>query len=182
MTPADAVKDRARADAASAPQPIWRRPLDLVLVAFFSISVIYGFLFSLPEALGVAVAPDSPWPPLRSLYGWAITQEPQHIDPPPVLVASLLFDGFVQSPFLVVLVYALVRAREWIRAPALVYGGAAVLNMGFYFFQTLRGPAPPPHPEVYLPFNLPWLIAPMVLVWRMWDAGPARFDRARETR
>ena len=69
--------------------PIHRRPLDLVLVAFFSISVLYGFLFSLPEGIGVPVAPDSPWPPLRSLHEWAIAEEPARercslLDPPPL--------------------------------------------------------------------------------------------------
>ena len=41
---------------------ILRRPLDLGLALFFSLSVVYGFLFSLPEGLGVPVAADSPWP------------------------------------------------------------------------------------------------------------------------
>jgi hypothetical protein len=182
------AKNRARDLRTAAPGDaeagllIRERPLDLVLAAFFSVSIVYGFLFSLPEALGVPVAPDSPWPPLRSLHGWAIAEEPAHLDPPPVLVASLLFDGFVQSPFLVVLVYALVRAREWIRAPALVYAGAATLNMCFYFFQTFRGPAPPPHPAVYLPFNLPWLVAPIVLGWRMWDTPWPVFHERRRNR
>jgi hypothetical protein len=147
--------------------PLRRRPLDVVLAGFFVVSIVYGFAFSLPEGLGVPVAPDSPWPPLRALHGWAVEQEPAHLEPPPSLVASLLFDGFVQSPFLLVLVHALLRGREWIRVPALVYAGAATMNMYVYFFQTVYGPHPPPHPAVYWPLNLPWLVAPMVLAWRM---------------
>ena len=34
---------------------------------FFSVSVAYGFLFSLPEGLGVTDSADSPWPPLQWL-------------------------------------------------------------------------------------------------------------------
>ena len=56
---------------------IFRRPLDLGLVIFFVLSILYGFLDSLPEAIGLKVTPDSPWPPLRSLYDWAVAQEPQ---------------------------------------------------------------------------------------------------------
>src|SRR5262249_48358465 len=96
-SPANSTAPRERAIAPSgAPSKpsILHRPLDLALAAFFAVSVLYGFLFSLPEALGVPVAPGSPWPPLRSLYGWAVAQEPAHLDPPPVLIASLLFDGF----------------------------------------------------------------------------------------
>ena len=147
--------------------PIWRRPLDLALAAFFSISVLYGFLFSLPEGLGVPVAPDSPWPPLRSLYEWAVAQEPQHLDPPPTLIASTLFDGFFQAPVLAAIIYGLFRPRPWLVPLSLVYVGAAVTNMFFYFAQTFLGPHPPDDLAVYLPFNLPWLFAPMWLGWRV---------------
>ncbi len=147
--------------------PLSRRPLDLGLILFFSVSVLYGFLFSLPEGLGVPVSADSPWPPLRSLHGWAVVQEPAHLDPPPSLIASCLFDGFFQAPMLTLVIYALVRQRAWIRVPAFVYAGAAVTNMFFYFVETFLGPHPPQNLAVYLPFNLPWLIAPIVLAFRV---------------
>jgi hypothetical protein len=150
------------------PKPVSRSPLDLTLVVFFAISVLYGLLFSLPEGLGVPVSPDSPWPPLRSLHGWAVAQEPAHLDPPPVLLASCLLDGFFLTPVLVVIIYGLVQRRGWVRTPSLVYAGAAVTNMFFYFFQTFTGPHPPINLAVYLPFNLPWLIAPIVLGIRVW--------------
>jgi hypothetical protein len=148
--------------------PLRQRPLDLVLIAFFSLSVLYGFVFSLPEGLGVPVATDSPWPPLRSLHGWAVEQEPAHLDPPPTLIASCLFDGFFQAPVLCFIIYGLARLRPWLTKLALFYSGAALANMSFYFAETFMGPHPPPHPAVYLPFNLPWLIAPGVLAWRVW--------------
>jgi hypothetical protein len=146
---------------------ILRRPLDLALALFFSISVLYGFLFSLPEGLGVPVSPDSPWPPLRSLYDWAVAQEPAHLDPPPTLIASCLFDGLFQAPVLLAIIVGLVRPRPWLVPLSLIYAGAAVTNMFFYFAQTFLGPHPPGDLAVYLPFNLPWLVAPLVLAWRV---------------
>jgi hypothetical protein len=44
--------------------------------------------------------------------------------------------------------------------------------MLIYFAVTFMGPTPPPHPAVYLPFNLPWLVAPAVLLLRMLRAEP----------
>jgi hypothetical protein len=146
---------------------VTRRPLDLALSLFFVVTILYGFIFSLPEGLGVPVAPDSPWPPLRALHAWAVQQEPAHLDPPPVLIASCLFDGLFQAPILLFIVYGLLRERAWVRTPALVYAGAAVTNMFFYFSTTFLGLTPPPDLAVYLPFNLPWLIAPALLGWRM---------------
>ena len=142
---------------------IHRRPLDLALVMFFSVSVLYGFLFSLPEGIGVPVAPDSPWPPLRSLHEWAVAEEPAHLDPPPNLIAACLFDGFFQAPALLFVMFGLVALRPWLVPLGLVYAGAAVTNMFFYFTQTFLGPHPPPNTLYYLAFNLPWLIAPAVL-------------------
>jgi len=163
-----------------APQvSIFRRPLDLGLVIFFVLSILYGFLDSLPEAIGFKVAPDSPWPPLRSLYDWAVAQEPQHLNPPPSLIATTLFDGFIQTPVLFFVVYGLVRCRPWIRTLSLIYSGAAVINMFMYFTTTMLGPNPPPHPAIYWPFNLPWLIAPLILGIRMLPEEPFAKPAAR---
>src|SRR5262245_52068348 len=153
-----------------------RRPLDLALAVFFGVTIAYGLLFSLPEGLGFRVAPDSPWPPLRSLHGWAVAQEPAHLDPPPVLLVSCLFDAFFQAPVLVFVIYGLLRERPWVRTLGLVYAGAAVTNMFFYFATTFLGPTPPPNLGVYLAFNLPWLIAPALLGLRM--LAPAPFGAA----
>ena len=161
------------------PISIFRRPLDLGLVIFFVLSILYGFLDSLPEAIGYKVAPDSPWPPLRSLYDWAVAQEPQHLNPPSSLIATTLFDGFIQTPILFFVVYGLIRCTPWIRTLSLVYAGAAVTNMFMYFVTTFIGPTPPPNPAIYLPFNLPWLIAPAILGLRMLPAEPFRRYRAK---
>ena len=155
-------------------RPLLQRPLDLVLVTFFSASVLYGFLWSLPQGLGLPVAPDSPWPPLRALYDWAVRVEPAHLDPPPSLIASCLLDGFVHAPFLLLLIYALVTGRAWIRIPAFVYAGSAVTNMFIYFWVTFLGAHPPLDLAVYVPLNLPWLVMPLLLVWRM--RRPEPFD------
>ena len=146
---------------------ILRRPLDLGLALFFSLSVVYGFLFSLPEGLGVPVAADSPWPPLRALHGWAVAEEPAHLDPPPNLIAACLFDGLFQAPALLFVIIGLIRRARWLRTLALFYSGAAITNMFFYFVQTFLGPHPPPNTAYYLLFNLPWLLAPMILALRV---------------
>ena len=144
-------------------KPLYKRPVDLVLVVFFSVSVLYGFLFSLPEGLGVPVAPDSPWPPLRALHEWAVAEEPAHLDPPPNLLAACLFDGFFQAPVLLFVILGLIRLKPL----SLFYAGAAATNMFFYFTQTFLGSHPPPNIAYYLAFNLPWLIAPLALAVRV---------------
>jgi hypothetical protein len=150
---------------------ILRRPTDLVLVCFFAVSIAYGFLFCLPEGLGVPVAPDSPWPPLQALHDWAVAEEPAHLDPPPSLIAACLFDGFFQAPVLVCIVAGLIRPRRWLRPLGLVRAGAATANVFFYFTQSFTqsflGPHPPPNTVYSLAFSLPRLMASIVLGARL---------------
>jgi hypothetical protein len=151
-----------------------RRPIDVLLSAFYSISVLYGLLFNLPEALGIAVSPESPWPPLRWLYGWAVAEEPAHLMRPlPIYLRSAVaIDGFVHAPFLLVLIYALVTGKAWIRLWAMLFAGSSITNMYYYLMHTLLGEHPPPNTLYYLAFNLPWLLMPMLLAWRMRKAEP----------
>ena len=118
------------------------------------------------------------------LYDWAVAEEPAHLDPPPGLIASCLFDGLFQAPVLLFVVLGLARQRPWLRPVGLVYAGAAVTNMFYYFSQTLLGPHPPPNTAYYLAFNLPWLIAPAVLGARVGfarDLDPPGADGYRES-
>ncbi|MBK6512503.1 MAG: DUF2781 domain-containing protein [Haliea sp.] len=137
------------------------------MVAFFSVSVLYGFLFSLREGLGVPVAADSPGARLRALHEWGVAEEPAQLDPPPNLLAACLFDGLFQAPVLLFVIIGLVRQRAWLRPLGLFYAGAAATNMFFYFTQTFLGDHPPPNVAYYLAFNLPWLIAPLALAVRV---------------
>jgi hypothetical protein len=151
-------------------RPLVRHRLDYLFLPFFAIGALNGAVLSLPEALGVPVTADSPWPPLRSLHAWAVEQEPQHLDIPPTLQASILYDGFVQLPLLLLLAYGFWKLKPWpwLQTLGLVYAISAVMNMFFYFMQTFLGPNSPSHLWTYLPLNLPWVIVPMLFAYRCW--------------
>jgi hypothetical protein len=150
--------------------PVTRSRLDYLLIPFLLLAVLNGWMMSLPEGLGVAVSDDSPWPPLRSLHAWAVEYEPAHLDIPPALRASLLYDAFVQAPAALLIAWRLWRAPAppWLRPFGIAFGATAVTNMWFYFFQTFAGDAEPRHLGVYLPMNLPWLVVPALLIVRLW--------------
>jgi hypothetical protein len=156
-----------------------RRRLDYVLLPAFVLGMVNSAVLSLPEALGVPVTADSPWPPLRSLHSWAVEQEPQHLHIPPTLQASVLYDGFVQLALLLVLTIGLWKLKSWpwLGTLALVYAVSAVMNMYFYFMQTFLGPDSPPHLGTYLPFNLPWAIVPLLVAYRFWPRASAEPGR-----
>jgi hypothetical protein len=157
----------------TAPQLV-RRRLDYVLIPALILGVVNSIVLSLPEGLGVPVAPDSPWPPLRHLHAWAVEQEPQHLVMPPTLQASLLYDGTVQLAMMLILLVALIRLhqRRWLPTLATAYAVGGVMNMYFYFMQTFLGPDRPPHLATYLPINLPWLLVPILVGYRFWVTAP----------
>lgn len=150
-------------------KPLYQRPADLIIVLFYSLAAVYSLLFSLPEAMGVPVSADSPWIPLQYLYEWAVAEEPTHLmDPLPIfLFSATAIDGFLYGPFTCVLIYAFIFGKNWIRIWALLFAGSAMTNMYYYFMATLLGDHPPPNTFYYLVFNLPWLLVPMLLAWRM---------------
>jgi hypothetical protein len=151
-----------------------RRRLDYVLIPALILGIVNSIVLSLPEGLGVRVAPDSPWPPLRHLHTWAVEQEPQHLVMPPTLQASLLYDGTVQLAMMLVLVVALITRHRprWLPTLATVYAASGVMNMYFYFMQTFLGPDRPPHLATYLPIILPWLLVPILVAYRFWVTAP----------
>jgi hypothetical protein len=156
-------------------KPLVRSRIDYLLLPAFILGIINAIVLSLPEGLGVPVAPDSSWPSLRALHTWGVEHEPQHLVMPPALQASLLYDGFVQLPLLVVLTIGLWRLKSWpwLGALAMAYAVSAMMNMYFYFMQTFLGPDSPPHLWIYLPMNLPWAIVPMLVVYRFWPRAAA---------
>jgi hypothetical protein len=162
--------------------PLVRRRLDYLLLPAFVLGIINSFALSLPEGLGLPVAPGSPWPVLRALHTWAVEQEPQHLVMPPPLQASLLYDAFVQLPLLVVLTIGIWKLKSWpwLGTLALAYSVSAVVNMYFYFMQTFLGPDSPPHLWTYLPMNLPWAIVPILVAYRFWPYSAAD-SRSRRT-
>lgn len=158
----------------SVSKPLLQRPIDILFILFYTASVLYGLLFSLPEAINVPVTADSPWPPLRLLYDWALTEEHGHLQVPlplPLRTAAFI-DGWAHSPFLCVMIYAMLRGRNWIRLWAIFFAGSSITNMYYYFMYTFLGDHPPPNTAYYLLFNLPWLLVPILLAWRMRKPEP----------
>ena len=76
-------------------------------------------------------------------------------------------NGFVYGPFYLLLVYAFVKGKEWIRVPALIYVGAMLHGMLEHgYWEYVIGP-PPSNPVVFWAFNGPYALVPFLLGLRM---------------
>ena len=79
-------------------------------------------------------------------------------------------------PFYLVLIYALVRARNWVRVPALLYGAAIVYSTVVYFGYEVLDAANRAEADLLAVFlvNIPFTIVPLILMWRMRYPRPFR--------
>ena len=154
-------------------KPLRRRPLDLFLVACFSLFAFTSLVYEPFVVFGVDLAGAAD-PVGRSWFWYARSFDPVFLAPPLWLRILCDIDAFLFGPFYLVLVYALVRGRAWIRLPALLYGGAIVYSTLVYFGWELldagnRGRA---DLAVVVLVNLPYTVVPLILIRRMWRPAP----------
>ena len=110
------------------------------------------------------------WPPrpIVDLVHWY----GHHYDPllmarPPFCRATIWIDVVAFGPFYAAAIYAFIRGRDWIRVPALVWAGMMMANVMIILFEERYGRVATPHFGMVLAVNLPWLLLPLAIIWRL---------------
>ena len=156
------------------PAPLSRRPLDLALVAFFAVNLLfttYVVSFEQIAVLDPLRDPPPPWPPepLLSLVRWWETRfDPLLLARPAWYRATIWLDVVAFGPFYAVAIYAFVRGRDWIRLPATLWAAMLFTNVFIILFDELAGVHATPAPGVVVAANAAWLVVPVLVVWRLW--------------
>ncbi len=155
------------------PIPISRRPLDVALIAFFTVNLLFTtYVVSLEQI--VIADPDrfTPpiWPPapLLALVHWYERSfDPLLLARPAWYRATIWIDVLAFGPFYAVAAYAFVVGRDWIRIPAVIWASMVFTNVFIILFDELLGMHATPHPAVVVAANGAWLVAPLVVGWRV---------------
>ena len=110
----------------------------------------------------------------RSWYWYAHSFDPVFLDTPLWLRIMCTIDAFVFGPFYLVLIYAFMRERNWVRVPALLYGAAIVYSTLVYFGWEFLDSANRDQANLWAVFvvNIPYTIVPLLLMWRVRRNGP----------
>jgi len=148
--------------------PLRNRPLDAFLVFWFSLFAVSSLIFEPFIVFGVDLSSATD-PVGRTWYWYARSFDPVFLETPLWLRIMCGIDAFIFGPFYLILIYALTRARNWIRTPALLYGAAIVYSTLVYFGYELFDPvnrAQANLPMVFL-INIPYTLVPLLLLWRM---------------
>jgi hypothetical protein len=153
--------------------PLSRRPIDWALLAFFAVNLLFTtYVVSLEQVVIADPASFTPpaWPPealVRLVHGWERTYDPLLWARPAWYRATIWLDVVAFGPFYVVALHAFWRGRDWIRIPAVVWGAVLFTNVFIILFDELLGVHATPAPLVVVGANLPWLLMPLVVGWRV---------------
>ncbi len=153
--------------------PLSRRPLDVALIAFFAVNLVFTtYVVSLEQ---VVIADPfrftpPPWPPARLLalvHWWERTFDPLLLARPAWYRATIWLDVLAFGPFYAAAIYAFARGRDWIRLPSVVWAAMLFTNVFIILFDELKGIHATPAPGAVVAANAAWLVVPIVVVWRM---------------
>ena len=161
-------------EVAQAPQvPLLKRPADLVIVAFFVVNLLFiTYIVDLEQL----VIPDPAhftyplWPPpftVDMVHWWGRTFDPVLLARPVWWKMTIWIDALFFGPFYVIAIYAFVRQREWIRIPGIIYASVMLTNVTIILGEEAFGAYRTPQFGVVLLANLPWLIFPLFIIYRL---------------
>ena len=86
---------------------------------------------------------------------------------PPFWRMTIWIDVLYFGPFYLAGSYAFLRGRDWIRVPALVWSGLMLANVLIILMEERYGAWATPQFGIVLALNLPWLLLPAAMIWRM---------------
>jgi hypothetical protein len=149
-----------------------RHPLDRVFIVAFSVFAFTSLVLEQWIVFGVDLKTATD--PIGRAWRWyAETFDPLLLDR--LLSIRVMFgiDAFVFGAFYLVLVYAFVRRRNWIRLPALLYGAAMFYSVVVYVLMEIFSEhAEQTNLSMVLIIGAPYTIVPLLLIHRMWKPEP----------
>jgi len=163
--------------------PLSQRPGDIVIIIFFLVNLLFiTYIVDLEQL----VIPDPAhftypiWPPHAAvdlIHWWGRTFDPLIIARPAWWKVTIWIDALFFGPFYVIAIYAYGKGKEWIRIPSIIYSSVMLTNVTIILGEEIGGIHATPHLPVVLLENLPWLLVPIYIIYRMWRY-PAPFNRS----
>lgn len=163
--------------------PLSKRRGDLAILAFFLVNVLFITYIVDLEQLVIA-NPDNftypLWPPAPAidlLHWWARMFDPLILARPTWWKMTIWLDVLGFGPFYVVAIYAYSKGKEWIRIPSIIYSSVMLTNVTIILGEEFGGVTATSHFPIVFMENLPWLLFPIFIIYRMWRY-PKPFTRA----
>ena len=150
-----------------------RWPIDIAILAFFFVNILFITYVVDVEQL-VIFDPSNftypIWPPRHAvdlIHWWGRTFDPLLMARPAWWKATIWIDSLFFGPFYVAAIYAWIRGRNWIRIPGIIYGATLITIVLVILAEERFGAHASPNFPVVLLANLPWLLMPIAIIYRL---------------
>ncbi len=150
-----------------------RSILDVLLLIYFVFNLVaISYFFDIEQI----VIPDTTsftypaWPPRFVVdlgHWWGRTFDPLLMARPVWWRATIWIDAVLFGPYYALAIYAFIRRRNWIRIPSIMYASVMLTNVTIILSEEIWGPHATPHLASVIGANASWIIAPLLLLWRM---------------
>lgn len=149
-----------------------RSVLDRVLIVAFCVFSFTSMVFEQWIVFGVDLTTATD--PFSRLWRWyAESFDPMMLKAPLSMRIMFGIDAWVFGPFYVVLAYAFIRRRNWIRIPAILFSSAMIYSVVvYYLMEALSEHAADTDLPMVMLISGPYTIVPFLLLYRMWDPNP----------
>jgi hypothetical protein len=156
------------------PIPLRERPIDRWLIAGFLTFAATSLLVDRLAALDVDFCGE------QRMWG-ALCWYGQNVDPlflanPQWLRVMSGISAWVFGPLYFALAWGFWRGVEAVRGPAVAWAIAMVYAMIVHLWMEAFGEHPPPSFALLIPVYLPYVVLPLVVLWRLRERSP--FTRA----
>ncbi len=159
--------------------PLSRRKGDIAILVFFWINILFiTYVVDVEQIVLPDISGDWEyplWPPRPAvdlIHWYGHNFDPVLIARPAWWRMTIWIDSIYFGPFYIFAIYAFTKGKEWIRVPALVWAGLMIANVTIILGEEFMGEHATPHPWMVLALNLPWLLFPFFVIYRMKEAHP----------
>ncbi len=167
--------------------PLSRRRLDIILVAFFLVNLLFVSYLIDTEQLVIANPAHFTypiWPPrplIDAVHWWGYTSDPLLIARPVFFKVTIWLDNLLYGPFYLVATYAYLKGKEWIRLPSIIYAVSMMSGVMMILSEEAFVQYKTPHLALVVTANASWIIFPLIILFRF-GLNEHHFTRHVESR
>ncbi|HEY0756519.1 MAG TPA: emopamil-binding family protein [Ktedonobacteraceae bacterium] len=154
--------------------PLSRRPADIFILIFFLVNLLFiTYIVDLeqlviPNAAHFVYPVWPPAPAVDIIHNWGNRFDPLLIARPAWWKMTLWIDALFFGPFYVAALFAYIKGKEWIRIPSIIYSSVMLTNVTIILGDEYAGAHAAPSFTFVFFENLPWLLFPLFILYRMW--------------
>lgn len=153
--------------------PFSQRRVDIILVAFFLVNLLFVSYFIDIEQLVIADPAHFTypiWPPrlvIDAVHWWGNNFDPLLMARPVFFKVTIWLDNLLYGPFYLIAIYAYYKGKAWIRLPSIIYAVSMMSGVIMILSEEAFGQYHTSHLALVIAANASWIIFPLIILFRM---------------